>query len=448
MVKNNLATAPAPHLHSPLSTPKIMAITLLSLLPAVLVSIYFFGTGLLWQFLISAVTAFLCQLLVGFLRHRSLYKSIGDLSYLVTAIILALTLPPLLPFFLTIIVTAFAILIVKECFGGLGMNIFNPAMAGFIFLLISAPAFVFNTHIAPAPKAYTIASLGETYEVIFNNESPIKIQDDISKLNHHTDKISENIAGKTSVDAGRPLNNTDSAAKKASENVDTASNAITDKHSENASAKASDKSVNTASDDITDKHSENTSAKASDKKVDVTSGASVDSTSGATWLESSKTARKSGQLKEKPQINYINGNESGYLYLSLSYVLGGLILLAFKIIFLRMVVSFFVALSCFVLLGQWLFPDLVLALDEQILLGGTMIGAFYIITDPVTNAGTARGRIVFAILCAFLIVLIRAFGSYSDSVAFAVLLSNAAAPLIDVLTHRRAYGYNYRKRSL
>ena len=77
-----------------------------------------------------------------------------------------------------------------------------------------------------------------------------------------------------------------------------------------------------------------------------------------------------------------------------------------------------------------------------------MIGAFYIITDPVTNAGTARGRIVFAILCAFLIVLIRAFGSYSDSVAFAVLLSNAAAPLIDVLTHRRAYGYNYRKRSL
>ncbi len=424
MVKNNLATAPAPHLHSPLSTPKIMAITLLSLLPAVLVSIYFFGTGLLWQFLISAVTAFLCQLLVGFLRHRSLYKSIGDLSYLVTAIILALTLPPLLPFFLTIIVTAFAILIVKECFGGLGMNIFNPAMAGFIFLLISAPAFVFNTHIAPAPKAYTIASLGETYEVIFNNESPIKIQDDISKLNHHTDKISENIAEKTSVDAGRPLNNTDSAAKKASENVDTASNAITDKHSEN------------------------TSAKASDKKVDVTSGASVDSTSGATWLESSKTARKSGQLKENPQINYINGNESGYLYLSLSYVLGGLILLAFKIIFLRMVVSFFVALSCFVLLGQWLFPDLVLALDEQILLGGTMIGAFYIITDPVTNAGTARGRIVFAILCAFLIVLIRAFGSYSDSVAFAVLLSNAAAPLIDVLTHRRAYGYNYRKRSL
>ncbi len=391
MIKNNLATAPAPHLHSPLSTQKIMAITLLSLVPAILVSIYFFGTGLLWQFLISAVTAFLCQLLVGFLRHRSLYKAVGDLSYLVTAMLLALTLPPLLPFFLTIIVTAFAILIVKECFGGLGMNIFNPAMAGFIFLLISAPAFVFNTYIAPAPEAYTAASLGKTYAVIFNHKNPIEIQDEISKLNHHTDKISTDIA--------------DSSSKKAS-------------------------------------------GLTSGATVDGTSGASVDSTSGATWLEKSKTARKSGQVQDKPQINYLNGNELGYLYLSLAYALGGIVLLAFKIIFLRMVISFFIAISCFTLLGQLIFPDLVLALDEQLILGGTMLGAFYIITDPVTNAGTARGRIVFAILCAFLIVLIRTFGSYSDAVAFSVLLANASAPLIDVLTHRRAYGYNFRKGGL
>lgn len=359
MVKNNLATAPAPHLHSPLSTQKIMAITLLSLLPAFLVSIYFFGTGLLWQFLISAITAFLCQLLVGFLRHRSLYKSIGDLSYLVTAILLALTLPPLIPFFLTIIVTAFAILIVKECFGGLGMNIFNPAMAGFVFLLVSAPSFVFNTYIVPAPEAYTVASLDKTYEVIFNKADPLELHDEILKLNTSTDSFS-----------------------------------------------------------------------------------------GATWLESTKTARKSGQMQDIPRINYQDGNEQGYLYLALAYALGGLVLLAFKIIFLRMIVSFFIAITCFVLLGQWLFPDLVLSLDTQLILGGTMLGAFYIITDPVTNAGTARGRIIFAILCAFLIVLIRAFGSYSDAVAFAVLLANASAPLIDVLTHRRAYGYNYHKGGL
>ena len=74
--------------------------------------------------------------------------------------------------------------------------------------------------------------------------------------------------------------------------------------------------------------------------------------------------------------------------------------------------------------------------------------AFFIITDPVTNAGTSKGRIYFSILVAFLIVILRAFGSYSDAVAFAVMLSNAAAPLIDVLTHRRPFGYRYKKGGL
>ena len=79
---------------------------------------------------------------------------------------------------------------------------------------------------------------------------------------------------------------------------------------------------------------------------------------------------------------------------------------------------------------------------------GTAICGFFIITDPVTNARTSKGRIAFAVLCAFLIVAIRALGSYSDSVAFSVLLSNAAAPLIDVLTHRRAFGHGYRNGEL
>lgn len=359
MVKNNLATAPAPHLHSPISTQKIMAITTLALLPAFFVSVYFFGAGVIWQFLISSVTAFICQLICGFLRHRSLYKSVGDLSYIVTALILALTLPPLIPFHLTVIVTAFAILICKECFGGLGMNIFNPAMAGFVFLLISAPGQMFNTYIAPAPNAYVEASLGNTYEVIFNNADAKEIHDKVLALNNDADALS-----------------------------------------------------------------------------------------GATWLESTKTARKSGHIDDVQAINYQDGKESGYLYLALAYLLGGLVLLAFRIIFLRMVVSFFLSLVVFVLLGKLMLPNLVLNLDAQLILGGTMLGAFFIITDPVTNAGTAKGRIIFAILCAFLIVLIRAFGSYSDAVAFAVLLSNASAPLIDALTSRRAYGIGFKKGGL
>ena len=77
-----------------------------------------------------------------------------------------------------------------------------------------------------------------------------------------------------------------------------------------------------------------------------------------------------------------------------------------------------------------------------------MLCGFYIIPDPVTNAGTAKGRIYCSILAAFLIVILRAFGSYSDTVAFAVMLSNACAPLIDVLTHRRSFGIGYKKGDL
>ena len=113
-----------------------------------------------------------------------------------------------------------------------------------------------------------------------------------------------------------------------------------------------------------------------------------------------------------------------------------------------MVVVFFVAIVAFSLLLSHILPGYFLPPLDTLLFGGTMMAAFFIITDPVTNAGTSKGRIYFSILVAFLIVLLRAFGSYSDAVAFAVMLSNAAAPLIDVLTHRRPFGYRYKKGGL
>ena len=85
---------------------------------------------------------------------------------------------------------------------------------------------------------------------------------------------------------------------------------------------------------------------------------------------------------------------------------------------------------------------------EHLLLGGTMLGAFYIITDPVTTCGTFKGRILLSVIIALLIILIRVHGSYSDSVAFAVMLGNCLAPLMDVLTKRRPFGIGYRKGGL
>ena len=73
--------------------------------------------------------------------------------------------------------------------------------------------------------------------------------------------------------------------------------------------------------------------------------------------------------------------------------------------------------------------------------GACMLGAFFILTDPVSSATSAKGRIVYGALAGLLVFLIRKFGGYPDAVAFSVLLCNMAAPLIDQYTRPRTYGH-------
>ena len=76
------------------------------------------------------------------------------------------------------------------------------------------------------------------------------------------------------------------------------------------------------------------------------------------------------------------------------------------------------------------------------LAGATLLGAFFIATDPVTAATTPRGRIVYGALIGVLAWVIRTWGAYPDGMAFAVLIGNAAAPLIDHFTRPRVLGEN------
>ena len=170
--KQNLGLESAPHLHAPLTTNAIMLLVLLALIPGFAVAVYFFGAGLILQFIVSALTALVCEALVALLRHRSVKRALTDRSALVTAALLALTIPPLLPWHLTVTATVFAILIVKHAFGGLGMNIFNPAMAGFIFLVISAPGVFYDTWLTPAPAAISVVTPDRAAGVIFMGDDP------------------------------------------------------------------------------------------------------------------------------------------------------------------------------------------------------------------------------------------------------------------------------------
>ncbi|MDU4229683.1 MAG: RnfABCDGE type electron transport complex subunit D, partial [Klebsiella grimontii] len=103
--------------------------------------------------------------------------------------------------------------------------------------------------------------------------------------------------------------------------------------------------------------------------------------------------------------------------------------------------SFLLSLAVCATLG-WLFsPESLASPQMHLLSGATMLGAFFILTDPVTASTTNRGRLIFGALAGLLVWLIRSFGGYPDGVAFAVLLANITVPLIDYYTRPRAYGH-------
>jgi electron transport complex protein RnfD len=82
----------------------------------------------------------------------------------------------------------------------------------------------------------------------------------------------------------------------------------------------------------------------------------------------------------------------------------------------------------------------------HLLSGATMFGAFFIVTDPVTSAVSNKGRIIYGASIGVLLYLIRVWGNYPDAIAFAVLLMNFAAPLLDYYTQPRTYGHQSSKK--
>ena len=129
----------SPHAHGPLSTARVMQLVLLATVPGVIVLTHFFGFGTLVNILWGCVVALACEALALKLRKRPLGFYLGDCSALVTATLLCIALPPYSPWWLIAVGIASSILLAKHLYGGLGYNPFNPAMVGYVVLLISFP---------------------------------------------------------------------------------------------------------------------------------------------------------------------------------------------------------------------------------------------------------------------------------------------------------------------
>lgn len=121
------------------NTTTVMNTVLLATAPAALTIAWFYGPAVFINLLLCAATALACEAAISALRGRPPQQTWQDRSALVAAVLLALSLPPIAPLWLPIIATAFAIVVGKQLYGGLGQNPFNPAMVGYAAALIAFP---------------------------------------------------------------------------------------------------------------------------------------------------------------------------------------------------------------------------------------------------------------------------------------------------------------------
>ena len=331
--------APAPFLLKDTSVSQVMTQVCIALVPGIAAYAWLVGPAILAQLVIATLAALLAESLMLRIQGKPLALFLSDGSAVVTAWLIALTFPPLAPWWLPATGTIFAIVIAKHLYGGLGQNPFNPAMIAFAVCIVSFPALM--------------------------SQWP-------------------------SVGLKLPL-------------ID---------------------------------------------QINVILGLAprVDALSGATPLDAMKTALKLGesnvdvvQLLANQDI-YGNFAGRGWEWVAAGYLIGGLWMWQRKVITWHVPFAFILSLTL-ISGALWLFKPAQFANPLfHLLSGGAMLGAFFIATDPVSGCTTPRGKLIFGAGAGLLAYIIRVFGGYPDGVAFAVLLMNLCAPVIDLLTQPRIFG--------
>jgi electron transport complex protein RnfD len=323
-----------------------MLLVWIALLPASLMGIYTFGWPTLNLLIITSITALTAESLSLKLAGQPLRPTLGDGSALLTGWLLAMTLPPWAPWWIAVVGGLFAVIVGKQVFGGIGQNLFNPAMLGRVALLIAFPLEM-TTWVAPVP-------LGSAGAPSF------------------LDSLAITFAGSTQ----------------------------------------------------------------------------LDSLTGATVLGHVKTELGLGHSVSEALPAVYNGSEAGLGLMrgslgetsALLLLLGGLFLIALRIITWHIPVAMLATLAMLSTLMNLYDPEHYVSATVHLLSGGAMLGAFFIATDPVGSPSTVRGQLIFGAGCGLLVYVIRTWAGFPEGVAFAVLLMNAATPLIDHYMKPRIYG--------
>ena len=336
-------TASSPHLPVAPSVHALMRQVIYALLPGIAVAAWFFGWGILVNLLVACVAGLLTETAMLKLRGRPVARFTTDGSVLITAMLLSLAIPPLAPWWLTAFGTAFAVIFGKHLYGGLGYNPFNPAMLGYVALLISFP-----TEMTSWLPARTLAEAPPSLLTV----------------------LSFTFLG------------------------------------------------------------------------DLPAGVLHDALTGATPLDYTRTHLAQGhtllESRESTAVWALGG--PGWTWMSLAFLAGGLWMLWKGTIRWQIPAGLLGMLGLLALVFWAIDPDRFASPAFHWFSGASMIGAFFIATDPISASTTPRGRLVYGALIGLLTYVIRTWGGYADAIAFSVLLANLCVPLIDQYTQPRVYG--------
>ncbi len=173
-MSDNFNISSSPHIRSKVTTNNIMLMVLIALLPSTIFGIYNFGIKALIVVLVTTVTAVLTEFVYEKLMHKKI--TIGDYSAAVTGLLLGLNLPASAPWWMAALGSIFAVLVVKQLFGGLGQNFMNPALGARCFLLISFTGrmtdFAVNSYTGATPLAQLKAGESvDTMKMLIGNIS-------------------------------------------------------------------------------------------------------------------------------------------------------------------------------------------------------------------------------------------------------------------------------------
>ena len=167
----------SPYISDAPSVSTIMLKVLLALVPGIAAYAWVFGGGILVTIALATATALAAEAVMLKIRRRPIAPFLSDYSAVITAWLLALSIPPLAPWWLIIVGTLFAIVVAKQLYGGLGYNPFNPAMIGYAVLLISFPA-IMTKWPAALELAQTQLSFADQLHYIFRGFLPQSVQMD------------------------------------------------------------------------------------------------------------------------------------------------------------------------------------------------------------------------------------------------------------------------------